>query len=124
MSARRGVVFRVPAFDSSWTGGFVARNRALKLRKNDTIAGQQARLRAYYRRVVNLLNSNFLFASLLWGSIGVGYCIYGRRQRSIVPFLGGVAMIAVSYFVGSALLMSLLCVALIAGVYFLVKQGY
>jgi len=73
---------------------------------------------------VNLLDSNFLFASLLWGSVGVGYCIYGRRQRAIIPFLGGVAMIAVSYFVGSALLMSLLCIGLMVAVYVLVKRGY
>lgn len=73
---------------------------------------------------MNLLDSNFLFASLLWGSVGVGYCIYGRRQRAIIPFLGGVAMIAVSYFVGSALLMSLLCIGLMVAVYVLVKRGY
>ena len=73
---------------------------------------------------MNLLDTNFLFANLIWGSVGLGYCIYGRRQREIVPFLGGVAMVAVSYFVGSALLMSLLCIALIGGVYVLVKRGY
>lgn len=72
---------------------------------------------------MNLFNSNYLFASLLWGSVGTVYCIYGWRQKAMVPLFGGVAMIAVSYFVGSALLMSLLCIALMAGVYFLVKQG-
>jgi hypothetical protein len=71
-----------------------------------------------------ILNVNFLFASLIWGSVGVGYCIYGRRQQSIIPFIGGILMIAASYFVGSALLMSLVCIGLMAGVYMLVKQGY
>jgi hypothetical protein len=46
---------------------------------------------------MNLLNPSSLFASLLWGSIGVGYCIYGRRQKSVVPLVGGVSMIAVAY---------------------------
>ena len=73
---------------------------------------------------MNLLDTNFLFANLIWGSVGLGYCIYGRRQREIVPLIGGVAMVAVSYFVGSALLMSLLCIALVGGVYVLVKRGY
>jgi hypothetical protein len=72
---------------------------------------------------VNLLDSNYLFASLFWGSVGTGYCVYGRRQRSVVSFLGGVAIIAASYFVSSALWMSLICVALMAGAYFLAKQG-
>jgi hypothetical protein len=70
------------------------------------------------------LDANFLFASLIWGSIGIGYCIYGKRQQSIFPFIGGVLMIAASYFISSALLMSLLCIGLMAGVYFLVRQGY
>ena len=73
---------------------------------------------------MNLLDAKFLFASLLWGSIGVGYCIYGKRQQSWVPMTGGILMIAVSYFVGSALLMSVICMALMALVYVLLKQGY
>jgi uncharacterized membrane protein len=73
---------------------------------------------------MNLLDAHFLFASLIWGSIGVGYCIYGKRQQSWVPMAGGILMIAVSHFVGSALLMSLICAALMGLVYVLLKQGY
>lgn len=70
-----------------------------------------------------MFDAKFLFASLLWGSIGVGYCIYGKKQQEIVPFLGGVALIAVSYLVSSALLMSLISLALIVVVYVLVRRG-
>ena len=70
------------------------------------------------------LNANFLFASLLWGSIGVGYFIYGKKQSSWPPMIGGVLMVAVSYFIGSALLMSVVTLALIAAVYALLKLGY
>jgi len=38
--------------------------------------------------------------------------------------VGGVVMIAGSYFVASALLMSLLSLAIIVAVYFLIRQGY
>ena len=72
----------------------------------------------------SLLNEQFLFASLIWGTIGGGYLIYARKQREIVPFIGGVAMIAVSCFVGSWFWMSVICLALMAGVYQLMKQGY
>jgi len=37
---------------------------------------------------------------------------------------GGILMILVSYFVGSALLMSLICAGIVAAVYFLIKRGY
>jgi len=71
-----------------------------------------------------MFNTSFLFASLIWGSVGVGYFIYGKRQRSWAPMAAGVLMVVVSYFVGSAVLMSLICLAAMAGVYFLLRQGY
>jgi hypothetical protein len=71
---------------------------------------------------MNLLDANYLYASLLWGCIGFGYCIYGRKQREILPFAGGLAMIAVSYLVGSALWMSLISVALMVAVYLLMRR--
>jgi hypothetical protein len=73
---------------------------------------------------VNLFSPSFLFASLIWGSIGVGYCIYGKRQQSLIPMMGGILMIVVSYFVASALAMSLICILLIAAVHVLLRQGY
>ncbi|MCU0782636.1 MAG: hypothetical protein MUF81_01040 [Verrucomicrobia bacterium] len=72
---------------------------------------------------MNLLDANFLFASLFWGSVGVGCWIYGKKQRELMPMLGGVAMIGVSCLVSSWLLMTLLCIALMGAVYLLVKRG-
>jgi uncharacterized membrane protein HdeD (DUF308 family) len=71
-----------------------------------------------------MFSANFLFASLIWGSIGLGYFIFGKRQGAWVPMVGGVVMIAASYFISSALLMSAICIALIVAVYVLLKQGY
>jgi hypothetical protein len=71
-----------------------------------------------------MFNANFLFASLIWGSVGVGYFIYGKKQRSSVPMIGGIVMIAVSYLIGSALLMSLISIGIILGIYVLWKRGY
>lgn len=73
---------------------------------------------------MNLLDTNFLFANLIWGSIGGGYCIYGWKQKATMPFLGGFAMIVISCLVGSWLLMSLICIALMVAVWLLVKRGW
>ena len=73
---------------------------------------------------VNLLDSKFLFASLIWGSVGVGYFVYGKKQEAMIPMIGGLVMVAVSYFVGSWFWMTLMCVALMIGIYWLLKQGY
>jgi len=58
-----------------------------------------------------------LFASLLWGSVGIGFSIYGKKQRAAPAWVGGIALIAISYLIRSALWMSLAAVGIIAGVW-------
>ena len=72
---------------------------------------------------MNLGSSSFLFASLIWGSIGIGFAIYGKKQREPGPLVGGIALVAISYFISSALLMSLVGVALVAGIVWYQRQG-
>ncbi len=71
-----------------------------------------------------MFDVNFLYASLLWGTVGAGFCLYGKKQAATVPLAGGLVMVALSYFVPSALLMSLLGVALIGGMVWLMRRGY
>lgn len=71
-----------------------------------------------------MFNASTLFASLLWGSVGLGYFIYGKRQLSWVPMVGGLLMMGISYFVSSALLLSLICIALATCIYVLLKIGF
>jgi hypothetical protein len=71
-----------------------------------------------------MFTASFLFASLVWGSVGVGYFIYGKKQQSLSAMVGGILMAALSYLVGSALLMSVLCLLIMLAVYGLVRRGY
>jgi hypothetical protein len=71
-----------------------------------------------------MLDPTFLFASVIWGAIGTGFLVYGTRQKSLVPAMGGILMIVASYFATSALLMSVVCFALAVAVYLLLRQGY
>ena len=64
-----------------------------------------------------------LIASLIWGSIGIGFSIYGKKQRSAGPWFGGLAMIAISYFISSAIWMSVTAVALIVGIWAWSRYG-
>ncbi len=70
------------------------------------------------------LDAQFLFASLIWGTIGSGMFIYGWKQKSMVPLGGGLLLVCGSYFISSAILMSLASLLILAGVYWLKKQGY
>ena len=66
-----------------------------------------------------------LLASVLWGGIGGGFLIYGWRQKTVIPFVVGVALSCVSYFMlGSALLMSVVSVAILGGFVWMKKRGY
>ena len=72
----------------------------------------------------NLFDTSFLFASLLWGSVGMGYFIYGKKQSAMMPMIGGVVICAVSYVVSSWLLMTLLSIGIIVAIHWLIKRGY
>jgi len=79
--------------------------------------------RLHYHGSVDLLNEHYLWASCIWGAVAGGYCIYGWRQRAAIPFLGGAAMTAASFFL-PALPMTLASIAIMFAVWWLLKQGY
>ena len=65
-----------------------------------------------------------LFASIIWGGIGTGYFVYGKKQRSAPALFGGASMIAICYFLASsALWMSLAAVGIMVGVYLWSREG-
>jgi hypothetical protein len=71
-----------------------------------------------------MLNMNFLLASLIWGAVGSGYFIYGKKQGAAVPLGGGLCLIALSYFIGSAWILSLVSISVIAAMHWLMRLGY
>jgi hypothetical protein len=64
------------------------------------------------------VNESVLLWGLLFGSIGLGFFMYGKKQRAVVPLLCGVALMAFPYFVSSTLLLVVIGAALIAVPYF------
>lgn len=62
-------------------------------------------------------------ASLLWGllfgSVGLGFFLYGRNQKALVPALCGVVLMIFPYFVSSTLWMVAFGVGLMAIPYFI-----
>lgn len=64
-----------------------------------------------------------LFASLIWGTIGFGFFIYGKKQSAFIPMLGGLALIGISYFIASPLYMSLVAIGILVVMWVLIKRG-
>jgi hypothetical protein len=73
--------------------------------------------------LIGSVNQHALWASCLWGAIAGGYCLYGWKQKSMIPWLGGIAMTA-ACFMSSVLWMSLISVAAMFAVWWLMRQGY
>ncbi|MDP3091048.1 MAG: hypothetical protein Q8N04_10235 [Nitrospira sp.] len=59
-----------------------------------------------------------LMWGMLFGSIGVGFCIYGRKQKAVVPLCVGVALCVFPYFIANVYALVVIGVALMAIPYF------
>ena len=69
------------------------------------------------------ISEGFLWASLVCGAVGSGYLVYGWRQKSLPAFFAGLALIVVSYVVGSGWVMSLIALAIIGLTWWLYRRG-
>jgi hypothetical protein len=48
-----------------------------------------------------------LIFSILFGSIGMGYFVYGKKQQAAIPLIAGIALCIFPYFVSNVYLMVL-----------------
>jgi hypothetical protein len=69
------------------------------------------------------MDTSVLWASLLWGTIGMGYFIYGKKQRSSPALFGGIALMGISYFIASGLWMSVTAIAIMVGIWYWARQS-
>ena len=63
-------------------------------------------------------NTAVLMWGLLFGSIGVGFFIYGRKQKAVVPLCVGVALCVFPYFIANVYVLVFVGVVLMAIPYF------
>ena len=56
---------------------------------------------------------------LLFGSIGLGYFLYGKKQRSVVPLVCGIALMVYPYFFANPYALVAIGVAITCVPYFL-----
>jgi hypothetical protein len=67
-----------------------------------------------------LVNSEAsLFWGLIFGSIGLGFFVYGKQQRAAIPLVCGIALMVFPYFVASTSLLVLIGLVLMAIPYFI-----
>ena len=64
------------------------------------------------------MDTSTLLWGLLFGSIGLGFFVYGKKQKRVVPLATGVALMILPYFAPNTILLVVLGVALLAVPYF------
>ena len=64
------------------------------------------------------MSTSLLLWGVLFGSVGFGYFLYGKRQAAIVPLVCGVALMIFPYFVSNVLILVVVGIALAALPYF------
>ena len=57
--------------------------------------------------------------SVLFSAIGVGYVIYGKKQRQVVPLLTGIVLCAYPYFLSNGYAMVVVGILLTAVPWFI-----
>ena len=60
-----------------------------------------------------------LMVSILFGSIGVGYFIYGKKQQQFIPLFTGIALCVYPYFMSNGYAMVVVGIILTAVPWFI-----
>lgn len=55
-----------------------------------------------------------LFLGIIFGSVGLGYVVYGRKQRAVVPLLSGIVLMVLPYFTANVIALVLVGAGLCA----------
>ena len=63
------------------------------------------------------MSAGTLFAGLLFGAVGMGVFAYGRKQRRVLPFVIGTALMVYPYFFDDAWLLYGIGAVLIAALF-------
>jgi hypothetical protein len=64
------------------------------------------------------MSESSLVWGVLFGAIGLGYFVYGKKQRAVVPLLCGVGLIVLPYLISSTWPLFLVGTAIAAVPYF------
>ena len=66
-----------------------------------------------------MFNTSTLMWGMIFGSIGLGFFIYGKKQRAVVPLLSGMALMVFPYFVADIYVLIAVGIVLMALPYFI-----
>ena len=63
-------------------------------------------------------DTSLLIWGMVFGSIGLGFFLYGKKQKAIVPLITGIVLFALPYFISNIYMLILAGIILIVLPYF------
>jgi 4-hydroxybenzoate polyprenyltransferase len=64
------------------------------------------------------LDASTLVLGTIFGAVGLGYFVYGKRQGSLVPLVCGLLLMVVPYFISSTVVLVGVCATIAVVPYF------
>jgi len=64
-------------------------------------------------------DTSLLIWGMVFGSIGLGYFLYGKKQRAIVPLVTGIALSVFPFFISNVYILVLVGTVLSVAPYFI-----
>lgn len=64
------------------------------------------------------MSESVILWGMLFGAFGFAFFVYGKKQRSVVPLMSGLALMVYPYFITNTVLLVVIGVVLIAVPYF------
>jgi hypothetical protein len=64
-------------------------------------------------------NISTLIWGIIFGSLGLGFFVYGKKQKSIIPMLSGIGLMVFPYFISNIYIMILSGIVMVALPYFI-----
>ena len=64
-------------------------------------------------------NPSTLMWGLIFGSIGLGFFVYGKKQRAVIPLFSGIGLMVFPYFISNLYILILSGIVLVALPYFI-----
>ena len=56
---------------------------------------------------------------MIFGSIGLGFFVYGKKQKTIIPFLSGIGLLVFPYFISNVFILVITGIVLVALPFFI-----
>ena len=47
------------------------------------------------------MNTSTLILGIIFGSVGLGFFVYGKKQAALIPLVSGIGLMVVPYFISN-----------------------